>query len=55
MFKVFYNLSPEINKGIFQFRGEVPYKWRQRSQFYIPPIHTVFNATECIKFLGPKI
>ena len=55
MFKVSKGLCPEIVKGLFQFRNEIPYNLRQRSQFHIPPVRTVFNGTESIKFLGPKI
>ena len=46
---------PEIMKGLFQFRNETPYSLRQRSQFHVPPVRTVFSGTESIKFLGPKI
>ena len=28
---------------------------KQRSQFHIPPVITVFSSTESIKFFGPKI
>ena len=42
-------------KGLFQFRNEIPCNLRQRSQFRIPPVRTVFSGTESIKFLGPKI
>ena len=48
-------LCPEIMKGLFQFRNETPYSLRQRSQFHVPPVRTVFSGTESIKFLGPKI
>ena len=51
MFKVSKGLCPEIVKGLFQFRNDI----RQRSQFHIPPVRTVFSGTESIKFLGPKI
>ena len=46
IFKVFSGWSPEIIK-IFQFKDEVPYNLRQRSQ--------VFNDTGSIKFLGLKM
>ena len=55
MFKVSKGLCPEIVKGLFQFRNEIPHNLRQRYQFHIPPVRTVFNGTESIKFLGPKI
>ena len=55
MFKVSKGLCPEIVKGLFQFRNKIPDNLRQRSQFNIPPVRTVFNGAESIKFLGPKI
>ena len=55
MFKVSKCLCPEIVKGLFQFRNEIPYNLRQRSQFHIPPVRTVFSGTESFKFFGPKI
>ena len=55
MFKVSKGLCPEIAKGLFQFRCEIPYNLRQRSQFHIPFVRTVFIGTESIKYLGRKI
>ena len=55
MFKVSKGLCPEIVKGLFQFRNDIPYNLRQRSQFHIPPVRTVFSGTESIKFLGRKV
>ena len=55
MFKVSKGLCPEIVKGLFQFRNDIPYNLRQRPQFHIPPVRTVFSGTDSIKFLGPKI
>ena len=55
MFKVSEGLCPEIVKGLFQFRYDKPCNLRQRSQFHIPPVRTVFSGTESIKYLGPKI
>ena len=51
MFKVSKGLSPEIMKGLFQFRNEIFYNLRQRSQLHIPSA----RGTESIKFRGPKI
>ena len=42
-------------EGLFQFRNETPYNLRQKFQFHIPPVRTVFSGTEIIKFFGPKI
>ena len=55
MFKVSKGLCSEIVKGLFQFRCEIPYNLRQRSQFHIPLVQTVFIGIESIKYLGPKI
>ena len=54
MFKVSKGLCPEIVKGLFQFRFDIPYNLRQRSQFHIPSVRTVFSGTESIKYLGPN-
>ena len=55
MLKGSKGLCLEIVKRLFQFRNEIPYNLRQRSQFHIPHVRTVFNGTGSIKFLGPKI
>lgn len=55
MFKVFSGLISEIIKIIFQYRGEVPLNFRQRSEFHISPVQTIFNGTKSIKYLRPKI
>ena len=48
MFKVSKFLCPEIVKGLFQFRNGIPYNLRQRPQFLIPPLRTVFNDKESL-------
>ena len=55
MFKVSKGLCPEIVKGLFQFRYDIPYNLRQRSQFHIPPVRTVFSVTESFKYRSPKV
>ena len=55
MFKVSKGLCPETVKGLFQFRNEIPYNLRKRSQFHISVVRTVFSGTEGIKFFGPKM
>ena len=42
MFNVSKGLCPEIVKGLFQFRYDIPYNLRQGSHFHIPPVRTVF-------------
>ena len=54
MFKVSRCLSPEIFDELFQFREQIPYELRERPQFQIPWVHSVFSGTENLKFLGPK-
>ena len=53
--KVSRGFSPEIVNELSQFEEQIPYELRQRPQFQIPWIHSVFSATESLKFLGPKI
>ena len=48
MFKVPRGLSPEIVNELFQFRKQIPYELRQRSQFQIPWVHSVFSGTESL-------
>ena len=45
MFKVSRCLSPEIVNELFQFREQIPNELRQRSQFQIPLVHSVFSGT----------
>ena len=53
MFKVSRGLSPNIVNELFQIREQN--ELRQRSQFQIPVVYSVFNGTESLKFLGAKI
>ena len=55
IFKVSKSLCPEIVKGLFQFKYDIAYNLRQKSQFHIPPVRTVLSGTENTKYLGPKI
>ena len=55
MFKVSRDLIPEIVNKLFQFREQMPYELRQRGQFQIPWVRSVFSGTESLKFLGPKL
>ena len=50
MFKVSRDLSPEMANDLFQFREQIPYELRQRSQF--PFIHADFSGKDSLKFLG---
>ena len=53
MFKISRGLNAEIGNELFRFREQISYELRQRSQFQIPWVHSVFSGTESLKFLGP--
>ena len=42
-------------KGLFQFRNDISYNLRQRSQIHIHPVGTAFGGRESIQYLRPKI
>ena len=46
MLKIFIGLSPEIIKGFFPFREEVPYNFKQPCQYQIRPVHTILNLLD---------
>ena len=54
MFKVFKNLSPTIISNLFELR-ENNDNLRNHSYFLIPTVKTVYNVSESIKNLGPRI
>ena len=47
-------MAPEILSDIFQIRTS-SYNLRENSNFYSRPVHSVYNGTESLSFLGPKI
>ena len=55
MFKVSRDLSPEIVNELFEFREQTPYELRQKTQFQISQVHSVFSGTESLKSPRPKI
>ena len=55
MFQVSRGLSPEILNELFKFREQIPYELRRRPLFQITWVHSVFNSTESLTFLGTKI
>ena len=55
MFKVSNNIAPKIFSDIFSFRHENDYNLRHTSEFNIRNVRTVYNGTETVSFLGPKI
>ena len=55
MFKVKHKLCPDIISDIFKERTNNQYNLRNRNDFVIPRVHTVYHGTESITYLGPKI
>ena len=55
MFKVANGMAPDIVSEIFQQKNKHPYLLRQNPIFYAPRIKSVYNGTESVSFLGPKI
>ena len=55
MFKVKHKLCPDITSDIFKERTNNQYNLRNRNDFVIPRVHTVYHGTESIIYLGPKI
>ena len=54
MFKIKNNMAPEFLNEIFNNRT-VPYNLRRNPHFSSRNIHSVYNGSESISFLGPKI
>ena len=55
MFKVSNGLSPVLMNDIFKLRGEQTYNLGKLSQFYRAKVNSIYNSTESVSFLGPKI
>jgi len=54
MFKVAKGVAPKILSDLFKVNNN-NYNLRNQSYFQIPNVRTVYNGTESISFLGPKI
>ena len=54
MFKVYNNIAPPIFTEIFKKRNP-NYQLRHTLHFSIPPVRSVYNGTESLSFLGPKV
>lgn len=48
-------MSPEIMNDVFKMRDETYYHLRYTTQFLGDPIHSVFNGSESVSYLDPKI
>ena len=55
MYKVVNGSSPLIMNEIFQLREQSRYNLRHQNTFKIPSVNTVYNGTETVSFLGPKL
>ena len=55
MFKVANGMAPDIVSEIFRQKNKQPYLLRQNLLFYASRIKSVYNGTESISFLGPKV
>ena len=55
MYKVVNDMSPEIMNEVFKQRSNSLYNLRHTSQSFVNPIHSVYNGTESVSYLGPKI
>ena len=54
MFKIYNNIAQPIFTEIFIKRNP-KYQLRHTSHFSVPPVRSVYNRTEILPFLGPKI
>ena len=55
MFKVTKSICPSHFSNIFNSRPPSNYNLRQNAEFRTPQVNSVYNGTESISFLGPKI
>ena len=55
MYKIKNDLSTEILSNIFTQRTQNHYSLQNASDFQIPFVRTVYQETESISYLGPKI
>ena len=46
---------PEITNKIFQLREDKHYNFRQISQFIVRHVNCVFNGSESVSHMGPKV
>ena len=55
MYKLAKGISPTIMQEIFRFRNSSRYNLRSQNTFEIPFRNHVYNGTESISYLGPKV
>ena len=55
MYKVVNGISPEIMNEGFKLKEETHCHLKHTAQFLVDSIHSVFNGSESVSYLGPKI
>ena len=55
MYKLAKGISPTIIQEIFRFRNSSSYNLKSQNIFQIPFRNHVYNGTESISYLGPKV
>ena len=55
MYKLAKGISPTIIQEIFRFRSNSRYNLRNQNTFEISFRNRVYNGTESISYLGPKV
>ena len=55
MYKLAKGISPTIMQEIFRFRNSSSYNLKSQNIFQIPFRNHVYNGTESISYLGPKV
>ena len=55
MYEVVNGMSPGIMNKVLKERSNSHYNLRHTSQFFVNPIHSVYNGTESASYLAPKI
>ena len=55
MYKVSKGICPTVFSNIFKASPPINYNLRHTSEFAIPHVNSVYNGTESISVLGPKI
>ena len=55
MYRAVNGMSPEIMNEVFKKRHNPHYNLRYTSQLSVNPVHSVYNGTESVSYLGTKI
>ena len=55
IYKVNKDLLLPLMRDIFNLRSEQIYNLRKSSQFFTPPVNSVYHGTKSVSFLGSKV